>query len=180
MYFTRRRNFSLFGRRKTAYNSILDDPDSARSSDELLPSYDAQNEENTTDYLGVTATLPKTRQICCFLVHTPNTARFRDNFFSRVLQKYPFLVEMFYWVINYAFYRMTSITSQQIFGKTNIWEVAQDHGIAVLQFEQFSWLSFIFPIKERSVQQWFMHGHQDFLTALNRTYALIHIPGTVG
>ncbi|TLD36461.1 integral membrane protein [Venturia nashicola] len=185
MYFTRRQNYSLFARRKTSYNSVLDDPDadhidiSARSSDELLP-YDLRNDGSSNEYLGVTATLPKTRRLCCFVVHTPNTARFRDTFFSRVLQKYPFLIEMFYWVINYAFYRMTSITSQRIFGETNIWEVAQGHGIAVLQFEQFSWLSFLFPVSERSVQQWFMHGHQHFLTALNRTYALIHIPGTVG
>jgi hypothetical protein len=75
---------------------------------------------------------------------------------------------------------MTSITSQRIFGATNIWEVAQDHGIAVLEAEQFSRLSFLYPIKERNVQQWFINGHQDALTFLNRTYALIHIPGTVG
>jgi hypothetical protein len=25
-----------------------------------------------------------------------------------------------------------------------------------------------------------MHGHQSALTALNKAYALIHIPGTVG
>jgi len=87
---------------------------------------------------------------------------------------------MFYWIINYAFYRMTSITSQRIFAKTGIWNVAQSHGIAVLEAEQSSWISFLFPVAERSVQQWFMHGHQDFLTVLNKCYALIHIPGTVG
>jgi hypothetical protein len=180
MYFTRRRNYFIFARRKTYYNSTLDEPDSARSSDELLPSYDAQNEDDTTDYLGVSATIPKTRRVCCCIIHTPNTSRFRDNIHSRILQKFPFLIEMFYWIINYAFYRMTSISSQRLFGKTNIWEVAQGHGIAVLELEQFSWLSFLFPVGERSVQQWFMNGHQDLLTTLNRTYALIHIPGTVG
>lgn len=30
------------------------------------------------------------------------------------------------------------------------------------------------------MQRWFTHGHQTFLTVLNRSYALIHIPGTVG
>src|SRR5258708_2607244 len=114
MYFTRRRNYLIFARRKTCFNSTLDEPDSARSSDELLPSYYVQNEGNTTD-LRASATIPKTRRICCCIIHTPNTSRFRDNIHSRILQKFPFLIEMFYWVINYAFYRMTSISSQRLF-----------------------------------------------------------------
>jgi len=181
MYFTRLRNYYIFhSRRKTFYNSTLDDPDSARSSDELLPFERVHEDDDTRDLLGLSSDHPKTRRLCGLVVHTPNSSRFRDHLHSRILQKFPFLIEMFYWVINYAFYRMTSITSQRIFGKTNIWEVAQRHGIAVLQIEQFSWLSFIFQVKELSVQQWFMNGHQDLLTCLNRTYALIHIPGTVG
>ena len=96
------------------------------------------------------------------------------------MQKFPFLMEMFYWVITYAFYRSTALLSQAIFSKTAIWDVAQDHALAILEFEQFSWLSFLWPIREQDVQQWFMHGHQTFLTVLNRSYALIHIPGTVG
>jgi hypothetical protein len=87
---------------------------------------------------------------------------------------------MFYWIINYAFYRFTSIASQAIFAKTGIWTVAQAHGISVLQGEESGPLSFLFPIREREVQQWFMHGHQTALTTLNKAYALIHIPGTVG
>jgi len=179
MYFTRRRNYTIFGRRKTLHNAPLDDPDSARSSDELLP-YDPENETDAQDSLAAANRLPKTRRCCGLTIHTPNTSQFKDRTHSRILQKFPFLIEMFYWVINYAFYRMTSISSQRIFGKTNIWDVAQRHGIAVLEFEQFSWLSAFFSIKERHVQQWFMNGHQDALTFLNRTYALIHIPGTVG
>jgi hypothetical protein len=90
------------------------------------------------------------------------------------------LIEMFYWIITYAFYRCTSIFSQKLFAATSIWDVAQDHALAVLEVEQFSWLSFLFPVPEVEVQQWFMNGHQTFLTVLNRSYALIHIPGTVG
>ncbi len=88
-------------------------------------------------------------------------------------------MEMFYWTIAYTFYRMTKVLSQLIFDETII-EVAQAHGLAVLQYEEFSWASFLFPWKEHDVQQWFMHGHQTALTLLNRVYALIHIPGTVG
>ena len=180
MYFTRRRNYSILGRRKTLYNAPLDDSDSARSSDELLTAYDPANEDDPQDPVDASKCLPKRRRCCGTIVQTPNTSRFKGNLHSRIFQKFPFLIEMFYWIINYAFYRMTSITSQRIFSKTGIWDVAKGHGIAVLDFERFSWLSFLFPVQERSVQQWFMHGHQDALTFLNRTYALIHIPGTVG
>ena len=86
---------------------------------------------------------------------------------------------MFYWIITYLFYRLTKVISQKIFTKSII-EVAQAHGLAILEFEQFSWASFLFPIKEYTVQHWFLEGHQHALTVLNRAYALIHIPGTVG
>lgn len=87
---------------------------------------------------------------------------------------------MFYWVINYLFYRMTSVASQALLPGKRIWDVAQGHGIAVLETEQHSILRFLLPVHERDVQQWFMHGHQTALTTLNKAYALIHIPGTVG
>jgi len=180
MYFTRRQNYSILGRRKTLYNSSLDvDADSARSSDELIP-YDSENEDDAQDPVAAAKHQPKSRQCCGMVIHTPNTSRFKDNIHSRILQKFPFLIEMFYWIINYAFYRMTSVMSQRLYGGTDIWDAAQEHGIAVLEAEQFGMFSFLFPIRERSVQQWFMNGHQDALTFLNRTYALIHIPGTVG
>lgn len=86
---------------------------------------------------------------------------------------------MFYWIITYQFYRLTKILSQMIFSKS-VWDVAQTHGLEVLDFQEFGWLSFLFPWKELDVQQWFMHGHQTALNVLNRAYALIHIPGTVG
>lgn len=86
---------------------------------------------------------------------------------------------MFYWIITYLFYRMTKVISRRIFSE-EIWDVAQAHGLQILDFEQFGPLSFLFPLKEHSVQFWFMEGHQTALTILNRAYALIHIPGTVG
>lgn len=74
---------------------------------------------------------------------------------------------------------MTKIVSNIIFSETII-DVAEGYGLAVLEFEQFSWLSFLFPYKELDVQHWFMDKHQSALTVINRAYALIHIPGTVG
>jgi hypothetical protein len=184
MILARRRNFRILERRKNQYGLLDDEPDSARSSDDLL-TRDQRMANDDVEDLGMESMsamkhAPKKRRCCGTVLYTPNTSRFADHFHSRVMQKFPFLMEMFYWIITYAFYRCTKLLSQAIFSKTGIWQVATDHGLAILEFEQFSWLSFLWPIHERDVQQWFMHGHQTFLTVLNRSYALIHIPGTVG
>lgn len=179
MFVTRRRNFQLLQNKNDAYQiSILDDSDSARSSTELLRA-NAADDEDWQDYPTSTKHLPKRRRCCGMLVLTPNSSRFSNHLHSRILQKFPFLVEMFYWIITYHFYRLTKILSEQIFSDS-VWDVAQQNGLAVLQFEQSSWLGFLFPYKELDTQQWFMNGHQTALTVLNRAYALIHIPGTVG
>ncbi|KAF1344145.1 PAP2 superfamily-domain-containing protein [Delphinella strobiligena] len=180
MIMTRSRGFRILGGKAGPYRSTLDqDPDSARSSDELLR-YDPDNADDEQEYFAATKQLPKTRRILGVSLNTPNSSRFKNNIHSRILQRFPFLIEMFYWIINYLFYRLTAVVSQAIFVKTGIWEVAESHGIAILEIEQFSWLGFLIPVRETDVQQWFMNGHQDALTVLNRAYALIHIPGTVG
>ncbi|KAF2091577.1 hypothetical protein K490DRAFT_32166 [Saccharata proteae CBS 121410] len=179
MYLTRRRNFSIFQSKEKRGIGLLDNDRYSLSTEELL-AYDSENEDDAQDPIAAAKRLPKQRVCCGVTVQTPNTSRFKSHFHSRILQKFPFLIEMFYWIINYAFYRMTSVVSQRIFAKTGIWNVAQAHGIAVLETEHLSWMSYFFPTQERLVQQWFMHGHQGALTVLNKAYALIHIPGTVG
>lgn len=182
MFFTRRKNFSLFGS-KHGYKALpLDttDTDSARSSDDLLY-YDIDNENDTQDTFASTKQLRKRRDICCGLrLYTPNSSRFANHFHSRILQKFPFLVEMFYWIVTYTFYRMTKITSQAIFDGEKLWDVAQRNALRILWFEHESWFSWIFPVSEHDVQHWFMNGHQNGLTILNRAYALLHIPASVG
>ena len=177
MFFTRKKGFAILSSRGR-YPSYLDEPHSNQSSEDLLTLHDIDDEDGYT--LTTEKHPPKQRRWCGRTIHTPNSSRFRNHAHSRILQKFPFLIEMLYWVINYAFYRMTAVVSQKLFAGVGIWTVAEAHGVAVLEFEQFSWLSFMFPVREISVQRWFMNGHQDALTVLNRIYALIHIPGTVG
>ncbi|KAF2113313.1 PAP2 superfamily-domain-containing protein [Lophiotrema nucula] len=178
MFMTRRRNYSILNRHSSK-GGLLDSLDSNDSSEGLLQ-YDSDGEHDQDGILSTSKNPAKNRNCCGASIRLPNTSRFKNNIHSRILQKFPFLIEMFYWVINYAFYRFTSIASQSIFAKTGIWGVAQDHGLAVLEAEEFGFLSFLFPIRELNVQKWFMNGHQDALTVLNKAYALIHIPGTVG
>ena len=183
MIITRKKSFHIFSTRSRGYGLLDEEDDSARSSEDLLETDYKLNDVDDSDSMASFLTMknpPKQRRVCGLSVYTPNTSRFANYYHSRLLQKFPFLIEMFYWIITYAFYRCTSLTSQAIFSKTAIWDVAQDHGLAILEFEQESWLSFLWPIREVEVQKWFMNGHQTFLTVLNRSYALIHIPGTVG
>jgi hypothetical protein len=183
MILTRRRNFRLFGRRPE-YGLLDEEPDSARSSDDYLAREymmaSDSADDSSQDSLTAMKNPPRRRECCGISFFTPNTTRFADNLHSRIMQKYPFLMEMFYWIVTYALYRCTKIMSEALFSETGVWDNAEAHGLAILEFEQFSWLSFLWPVHERDVQQWFMHGHQTFLTVLNRSYALIHIPGTVG
>lgn len=177
MIITRRKEFKILGSSKIGSGSLLDDPDSSRSSDELLM-YDNLDDD---DPIAQAKQYPRKRN-CCFgvTVRTPNTSRFANHVHSRIMQKFPFLLEMFYWVITYAFYRMTKVVSQNIFSKIGIWDVAQENGVLVLEIEQSSFLSFLFPVTEHDVQHWFMNGHQSALTYLNRFYALVHVPASVG
>ena len=178
MFLTRRRNFQIFRKQKQGYHDSYLDSDSSNSTEDLLW-YDPDTDDDSQDSISASKLLSKRRSCCGLVISTPNSSRFSHHLHSRVLQKFPFLVEMFYWIITYLFYRLTKVMSQLIFTKSII-EVAQAHGLSVLEFEQFSWASFLFPIKEHDVQHWYMEGHQDALTVLNRAYALIHIPGTVG
>ncbi|KAG0647731.1 hypothetical protein D0Z07_6777 [Hyphodiscus hymeniophilus] len=184
MMLTRRKGYKLFDRRRTQYGLLGEEPDSARSSDDFIAGRCMIDNDHTDDVsvdsMSTSKQPPKKRRCCGATIYTPNTSRFAGHLHSRIMSKFPFLMEMFYWIVTYAFYRSTALLSQAIFSKTAIWDIAQDHGLAVLEFEQFSWLSFLWPVREQDVQQWFMHGHQTFLTVLNRSYALIHIPGTVG
>lgn len=178
MIATRRRNYPIFGKRKGYHDSLLDEEGSTSSAEDPLW-YDPDNNDDAQEPLTSSKHLPKRRRFCGLALYTPNTSRFADHFHSRILQKFPFLIEMFYWIITYLFYRMTKVISQKIFSE-EIWQVAEDHGLQVLEFEQYGPLKFLFPWREHDVQMWFMSDHQTALTVLNRAYALIHIPGTVG
>ncbi|KAF7897882.1 uncharacterized protein EAF01_008848 [Botrytis porri] len=182
MVLTRRHGYKIFDRRRNNYGLLSEEPDSARSSDDLLARdyMIGSGRDSEVDSMSTSKYPPKKRRCCGTNLLTPNTSRFRDYYHSRILQKFPFLIEMFYWIVTYAFYRCTKILSQAMFSKMGIWDVAQDHGLAILEFEEFSWMSFLWPVREQDVQKWFLNGHGTLLTILNRSYALIHIPGTVG
>lgn len=185
MIVTRRRDFSIFNWSKTSsQRPLISREDSPRTSDD-------SDYPNIYSPKPIPELAPKRRRLFgLWTVLTPNSSRFARHFHSRILQKYPFLIEMFYWIITYFFYRMTAYVSALWYGGSEgLWANAQDHGIALLEWEAWfagskstgtdRWL-------EWKIQQWFLTGAElgdirsTLLTILNRSYALIHIPGTVG
>ncbi|KAH0294215.1 hypothetical protein M436DRAFT_72686 [Aureobasidium namibiae CBS 147.97] len=162
MFMTRKRDYRIFGRRPSTYKSGLGSDDTACFCGEFL-GHDKRCEHDTQEYMVATNHTSTKRKLLGFTFEAPKTSRFRNNMHSRVLQRFLFLLEMFYWVINYLFYRMT----------------ASLNGLAVLKIEQQGLFNYMFP-RELDIQQWFMHNHQAVLSILNKVYALIHIPGTVG
>lgn len=104
------------------------------------------------------------------------------NFPSRILQRFPFLVEMFYWALNFLAYAMTKKIGAALYSRNEhneVTELAQQHGIAILNIEHNTFFRIFFPITEVSFQQFFLNGHLTIMTLFNQFYSLVHIPGTV-
>lgn len=104
------------------------------------------------------------------------------NFPSRVLQRFPFLVEMFYWALNYLAYAMTKKIGAELYsryGGEGVTELAQQHGIDILTLEHNTFLSIFFPITEVDFQRYFLKHHLGIMTLFNQFYSLVHIPGTI-
>lgn len=105
------------------------------------------------------------------------------NFPSRMLQKFPFLVEMFYWALNYVAYALTKRIGAALYSRYGdgnaVAELAQNHGIDILIFEQYTPFQMFFPITEVGFQQFFLSGHSGWMTFFNQIYSLVHIPGTI-
>ncbi|ORY19571.1 hypothetical protein BCR34DRAFT_620997 [Clohesyomyces aquaticus] len=105
-------------------------------------------------------------------VVSPNSRRFQGYFLSRLLKKYPFLVEAWYWALIYWVYQLgrafTALTLVE--GTVN---VARQHALQVIHLEQRLHLFVELPI-----QHWFLK-HPLLMHWTNRIYSFIHIPGTI-
>lgn len=106
------------------------------------------------------------------IVATPNTLVFKDRFLSRVLQKFPFLAEAWYWFLIYFVYQVgrafTALTLVE--GTVN---VARKHALQLIHLEQRLHIFW-----EVGFQKWFLE-HPLILHWINRIYSFIHIPATI-
>ncbi|KAI0166177.1 hypothetical protein GGR57DRAFT_14671 [Xylariaceae sp. FL1272] len=177
MYATRRKNFSIFRKSSDESAQSLLGANSQRSSD--------SDWDDTSPVYP-----PKTRRIFGrWVVKTPNSSRFARHYHSRILQKFPFLIEMFYWAIALVVYRgVLLITNHFYGGSQGLWDIAQGHGTSILNTE--AWITGYSGVESNAryvewrIQQFFLTGEAagdwrgTALQILNRCYALIHIPGT--
>ncbi|KID91979.1 integral membrane protein [Metarhizium guizhouense ARSEF 977] len=105
-------------------------------------------------------------------VASPNTLVFKHRFLSRVLQKFPFLVEAWYWVLIYWVYQLGRAFTAVTLVEDTV-NVARRHALQVIHLEQRLHVFWEVPI-----QKWFMQ-HPALVHWINRVYSFIHIPGTI-
>ena len=160
----RRKNFSIFGDQGYA--------DGDRSSRGYFASDDDSRAQSPNPL--------KIERFCGIPIKTPDSSKWAHNIHSRILYKFPFLVEMFYWALNYIFYSVTkAIAASLAPADMGVVAVAQQHGEDVLWLEHESVFRLFFPLMESDYQHFFMVNHPGIMTFFNRIYSLVHIPGTV-
>ncbi|RFU81215.1 hypothetical protein TARUN_962 [Trichoderma arundinaceum] len=136
------------------------------STDAIIPTSPTLSSGSSSPTLSANDEMPwsltsRRRKIQFFgykkIVTTPNTLVFKDRFLSRVLQKFPFLAEAWYWALIY-------------WGTVH---VARKHALRLIHLEQRLGVFW-----EVSFQQWFLE-RPTLLHWINRVYSFIHIPGTI-
>ncbi|KAK0664083.1 hypothetical protein DIS24_g689 [Lasiodiplodia hormozganensis] len=105
-------------------------------------------------------------------VTSPNTRVFRDRFLSRLLQKFPFLVEAWYWALIYWVYQLGRAFTALTLVEDTV-NVARKHALQLIHIEQKLHIFW-----ELDVQHFFLQ-YPTVMTWINRIYSFIHIPGTI-
>ncbi|KAG7120158.1 SAM50-like protein SPAC17C9.06 like [Verticillium longisporum] len=105
-------------------------------------------------------------------ITTPNTRIHQNRLLSRLLRKFPFLVEAWYWALIYWVYQVgRAITALTLVEGTV--HVARRHALQVIHVEQSLHIFIEIPI-----QQFFLQ-YPTLMHWINRIYSFIHIPGTI-
>jgi len=105
-------------------------------------------------------------------VRTPNSRQFKDRRFSRIVKKYPFLQEVWYWVLIYWVYQLgRAFTAVTLVSSTV--DVARHHALQLIHIEESLHIFWELPIQHFFLQRPFA------LLWINRLYSFIHIPGTI-
>ncbi|OAP59777.1 hypothetical protein AYL99_04779 [Fonsecaea erecta] len=106
------------------------------------------------------------------VIQTPNTAVFRHRLLSRILHKFPFLVEAWYWALIYWVYQLGRAFTALTLVEGTV-HVARRHALQVIELEQRLHIFWEIP-----VQNFFM-SFPRLMMCINWLYSFIHIPGTI-
>ncbi|PHH59565.1 hypothetical protein CDD82_2435 [Ophiocordyceps australis] len=150
--------------------------DARRESEDSLLSRDDWSGSSTPTLAPSDLSSTRRRKLRFFgyqrLVTTPNTLVFKDRFLSRVLQKFPFLAEAWYWALIYWVYQLgRAFTALSLVEGTV--HVARKHALQLIHLEQRLGIFWEVPI-----QRWFI-ARPLLMHWTNRIYSFIHIPGTI-
>jgi hypothetical protein len=155
------------------------DGESRSSSPSLLATHEPRWRKRRVGVWGITRE-----------VTTPDTRRFRGYFLSRLLERFPFLVECWYWALIYWVSTIPlkhrgglTIRQYQVYqlgrAATAVWIaegtifVARRHALQVIAIEEYLHIFWELPI------QAFFMKNQYMMTWINRIYSFIHIPGSI-
>ncbi|KIW97903.1 uncharacterized protein Z519_01487 [Cladophialophora bantiana CBS 173.52] len=105
-------------------------------------------------------------------IRTPDTAVFRNRMLSRVLLRFPFLVEIIYWALIYGVYQFgRGQLAIRLVDKTI--DIACHHALAVIRLEQRLHIFW-----ELTIQQFFLQ-YPGWMWWINRIYSFVHLPATI-
>ncbi|EXJ84882.1 hypothetical protein A1O3_05557 [Capronia epimyces CBS 606.96] len=105
-------------------------------------------------------------------IQTPNTAVFQTRILSRVLVRFPFIMEIIYWALIYGVYQFGRGQLAIRFVDQSI-DSACRHALAVIRLEQRLHIFW-----ELSIQQFFLR-HPPWMWWINRIYSFVHLPATI-
>lgn len=103
---------------------------------------------------------------------TPNTTPFETRLLSRLLLRFPFILEIIYWALIYSVYQMgRGFLAQRLTDSTI--DVACRHALQVIRLEQSLHIFWELDIQRRFLQ------YPQVMYWINRIYSYVHLPATV-
>ncbi|KAI0061083.1 hypothetical protein BV25DRAFT_788079 [Artomyces pyxidatus] len=117
---------------------------------------------------------PSRQRNRCFRAFKPlDTSRYADNWISRTVFRFPFLLEVLYWALTYWIYQIARAVSALLFIDEGTVDTARKHAIELLELERRLGIQW-----ENRIQEYVM-SHAWAIASLNRIYSFIHIPATI-
>lgn len=106
------------------------------------------------------------------VLNTPNTAVFQNRLLSRLLLRFPFLVEIVYWGLIYSVYQMGRAMLAERLRESTV-DVACHHALQVIRLEERLHIFW-----EPAIQRFFLQ-YPGVMYWVNRIYSYVHLPATV-
>ncbi|KAK5257477.1 hypothetical protein LTR40_009564 [Exophiala xenobiotica] len=106
------------------------------------------------------------------VIDTPNTGAFQTRLLSKVLLRFPFIVEIIYWALIYGVYQMgRAMLAERLSGSTV--EMARHHALQVIRLEEK-----LHMFWEPAIQRFFLQ-YPGVMYWINRIYSFVHLPATI-